>query len=317
MSWEKRETVRRFTEDEMRIARETDMPDLLARLGYQVKRVGQYYTTAEMDSLRIKNRRTWFRYSTKQHGDAITFLQEFQGLNFPEAVHCLLAFHGHSRDSPEIKKQSSPVNAERKSEEKPEFTLPPACENQRRVYAYLRKRGISVQVIQSFISQNLLYEDSVRHNCVFVGKNAEGKPVFASRRGTYDKDGKSFKGDVAGSDKGIAFRLPCSAEIDWVTVFEAPIDLMSFCTLNKNIRSNAVALCGLYEGALDSYLKDNPHLRHIVLCLDADKPGQEATEHLKDKYEKAGYRITVRIPPKGKDWNEYLQHRTAEKNRAR
>lgn len=53
----------RFTEAEMATVRDTDLPDLLISLGYQVKRIGRYYTTQEMDSIRIKDRRTWFRYS--------------------------------------------------------------------------------------------------------------------------------------------------------------------------------------------------------------------------------------------------------------
>ena len=68
-----------FTDTEMQIARETDLPELLSHLGYQVKRVGRFHTTAEMDSLRIKDRRTWFRYSRNTGGDAITFLQQFCG----------------------------------------------------------------------------------------------------------------------------------------------------------------------------------------------------------------------------------------------
>ena len=48
----------RFTDTEMQIARETDLPELLSHLGYQVKRVGRFHTIAEMDSLRIKDRRT-------------------------------------------------------------------------------------------------------------------------------------------------------------------------------------------------------------------------------------------------------------------
>ena len=75
------------------------MPELLTHLGYQVKRIGRYHTTAEMDSLRIKDRRTWFRYSQNIGGDAITFLQQFCGKSFPEAVEYLLAFHGRARDS--------------------------------------------------------------------------------------------------------------------------------------------------------------------------------------------------------------------------
>ena len=75
----------RFTDTEMQIARETDLPELLSHLGYQVKRVGRFHTTAEMDSLRIKDRRTWFRYSQNTGGDAITFLQQFCGKSFPRS----------------------------------------------------------------------------------------------------------------------------------------------------------------------------------------------------------------------------------------
>ena len=315
MNEEKREPVRRFTENEMRTARETYLPDLLTHLGYHVKKVGQYYTTAEMDSFRSKDGRTWYRYSTKQHGDAITFLQEFQGMKFPEAVNYLLTLHGRSRDSPaRVAPRRTPEKA---PEKRPEFHLPIACEDQRRVFAYLRKRGIAPQVIGTFIHQNLLYEDALHHNCVFVGRNRDGKPVFANKRGTYDLNGKGFKGDVTGSDKSVAFRLPCEQSADWVAVFEAPIDLMSFCTMNRSVHSNAVALCGLSEGALDTYLKENPHLHRIVLCLDADKPGREATERLREKYGKKGYSVSVRVPQKGKDWNEDLQKRNAARHQTR
>ena len=94
------ERSRHFTEEEMRLARETDLPGLLSHLGYQVRRIGRYHTTAEIDSLRIKDRRTWFRYSENSGGDAIDFLRRFCGKSFPEAVEYLLAFRGQARDSP-------------------------------------------------------------------------------------------------------------------------------------------------------------------------------------------------------------------------
>ena len=82
--WKEGKTIEqqknRFTDAEMEIAKETDLPDLLESLGYQVRRVGSYHTTKEMDSLRIKNRHTWFRYSEGVGGDAITFLQRFCGI---------------------------------------------------------------------------------------------------------------------------------------------------------------------------------------------------------------------------------------------
>ena len=87
----------RFTDTEMQIARETDLPELLSHLGYQVKRVGRFHTTAEMDSLQIKDRRTWFRYSQGIGGDAITFLQQFCDKTFPEAVPADLSRQGQRR----------------------------------------------------------------------------------------------------------------------------------------------------------------------------------------------------------------------------
>jgi len=55
---------------------------------------------------------------------------------------------------------------------------------------------------------------------------------------------------VSDSDKNTAFRLPAHPGNDAVLVFESPIDMMSYCTLQRQVTSNAVALCGLHEGTL-------------------------------------------------------------------
>ena len=303
-------TDHRFSDAEMEIARETDLPGLLESLGYHVHRIGNYHTTKEMDSLRIRNRRTWFRYSNKTGGDAITFLQRFCGKSFQEAVEYLLAYHGRSRDAP-----ARPSPQARPKGERSLFMLPPVSADHRRVFAYLQKRGIAPQVIRAFLRAGLLYEDALHHNCVFVGRDAAGVPRFANQRGTYDLNGPGFKGDVAGSDKRIGFRLPSRPDLDWVLVFEAPIDLMSYLTLHRQVTSNAIALCGLYEGALDTYLRDNPAIQQIALCLDADGPGQTAAEQFQTKYEKLGYIVKIRKLPRGKDWNEYLRQRSQRKER--
>ena len=143
------ERSRHFAEEEMRLVRETDLPELLSHLGYQVRRIGRYHTTAEMDSLRIKDRRTWFRYSQNTGGDAITFLQQFCEKSFPEAVEYLLTFHGKARDAPVP--QPKPIS------QKQALSLPPRNADDRRVFAYLRKRGIAAQVIRQFLNAGLLY----------------------------------------------------------------------------------------------------------------------------------------------------------------
>ena len=299
------EIKRRFTDTEMQIAKETDLPELLTHLGYQVRRIGRYHTTVEMDSLRIKDRRKWFRYSQNTGGDAITFLQQFCGKSFSEAVEYLLAFHGRARDSP-----AKAASSVKRDEAQKPFALPPRNTDDRRVFAYLHKRGIAPQVIHQFLNSGLLYEDAEHHNCVFVGKNSAGQVKYAGLRGTYDREGKGFRGDVTGSDKRVGFALPYDRSSDQVLVFEAPIDLMSYYTLHRSC-CNAVALCGLYDGALRTYLRNNPQIKRIVLCLDMDTPGQETAEQLRKKYAELGYEISQEMPRSGKDWNEYLQKRKA------
>ena len=66
-------------------------------------------------------------------------------MRFPEAVDYLLAYHGRSRDSPDRNKPI-PRPKPPPPREKPPFVLPPANSDQRRVFAYLRKRGIASQV---------------------------------------------------------------------------------------------------------------------------------------------------------------------------
>lgn len=291
---------RRYTDTEIAAANDADLPELLVSLGYHIKRIGSYYTTKEMDSLRIRDRRTWYRYSEATGGDAIAFVRHFHGMSFPEAVRYLLAFNGYPVDSaiPPPRKRSRPPPPR----ERPAFLLPPPSGDNGRVCAYLRGRGIAPGVIDGFIESGLLYEDREHHNCVFVGRDGAGKPVFAAKRST--QDSIPFRGDVAGSDKRVAFRVPCDPALDWVAVFEAPIDLMSWFTLHG--RSNAIALCGLYDGPLETYLADYPHIRRIVLCLDADGPGREAAGRLMEKYRGLGYETEVRAPPSGKDWNDCL-----------
>ncbi len=124
----------RFSEDELQIAAQTDLLTLLEDLGYTVMRIGSYFTVKEMDSLRIKNRRMWFRYSEQIGGDAITFLQHFQGMSFTEAVEYLL---DRDHAAPVRFIQQSPAEAPVQT-----FTLPEPNSDNRRVFAYLRKRGI-------------------------------------------------------------------------------------------------------------------------------------------------------------------------------
>ena len=47
-------------------------------------------------------------------------------------------------------------------------------------------------------------------------------------------------------------------------------------------------------------MRDNPAIRQIALCLDADGPGQTAAEQFQTKYEKLGYTVKIKKPPRGR-----------------
>ncbi|MGI5918551.1 MAG: hypothetical protein ACOX8N_02690 [Christensenellales bacterium] len=89
-----------FTDVEMDTARQTDLPNLLSSLGYQVKPKGNYHTLAEMPHIMIKRRTSYYDNYARAWGDAITFLEMHHNMDFKQAVYYLLEHNGHSREQP-------------------------------------------------------------------------------------------------------------------------------------------------------------------------------------------------------------------------
>ena len=60
------------------------------------------------------------------------------------------------------------------------FVLPPASPDCRRVFRYLKERGISGEVLQQCVHLGILYESLPYHNAVFVGRDEKsgGKICF-------------------------------------------------------------------------------------------------------------------------------------------
>ncbi len=304
----------RFTSDELALAKSADLCDVATRLGYTVVKVGRYHSLKEMDSIRIYNRRTWCRFSKRggsgQGGSQIDFLKEFADMEIKDAVFWLLDFIGYQQTEDRVEVVGrKPLKKEGfcEREAKP-FFLPNHSSNDMRVRRYLTKeRGLSERTVDMFIRQGLLYESYPHHNAVFIGTDAEGVPRFASMRGTYDKDGGSFKCDVEGNDKRYGFHLE-SPHSEQVVVFEAAIDLMSYIDIYHDTDSHLLALGMVADNPLEQYLKDHPEIRYIRLCLDNDERGREATERLLRKYTMRGYTVQLLFPMEPyKDMNEWLK----------
>ena len=222
---------------------------------------------------------------------------EFYGKSFPEAVQMLTGEPG------EVQPEADPAPS-------PAFRLPLRNVTNANILNYLtQERKLSPSLVNFFIVAGDIYEDAAHHNVVFVGRDADGHPRYASSRGIREK----FRQDAAGAEK--AFGFAHRGTDKQLLVFEAPIDLLSFIELfPKNWQQhNYLSLGGVSGKALRQFLSERPDVERVFLCLDADKAGEDACKRLAALLPDT---VSVtRIQPSMKDWNEVLVHRAEIPNR--
>ncbi len=286
-----------YTEEQKQRANSVDLLDFLQKQGERFTRAGREWRWERHDSVTVRGNR-WFRHSRKEGGYAIDFVQEFFDLNFPEAVEMLLG--GENGVEWNQAEKSAP-------QPKKDFCLPEANFDMRRVFAYLiKQRFLDRDVLSYFAREKLIYEDKENHNAVFVGLDENGTARHAHKRGTYMK-GKPYKGNVEGSNPKYSFHY--IGKGNTLFVFEAPIDMLSFITLYpKNWMDHSyVTLDGVSGHAMICQLEQNPHLDKIILCLDHDEAGIEASGRLRDILSEKEYQQHSVRQSKYKDWNEDLK----------
>lgn len=210
------------TKGQIAAAREMDLLTYLRRFEPQelVHIGGDTYATRTHDSLKISNGK-WCWWSRNIGGTtALDYLTTVEGVSFLDAVQRVL---GEPPHAPHKSEPTEPLL-------KTEFTLPPKHADNRRVFAYLRSRGIDAEIINHCIKHGQLYEDAEHHNCVFVGYDGDS-PAYGALRGTLSDT--TFAGEVPGSDKRFSFAVPLHAGGKTLCVFESAIDALSYLTLLK------------------------------------------------------------------------------------
>ena len=285
-----------YTQAQIDKANAVDLEKFLRAQGETLVRSGKEYRWKAHDSLTVCGNK-WFRHSQSRGGFPVDFVMEFYGKSFPEAVQMLTGEPGEAQ--PEADPAPSPA-----------FRLPLRNVTNANILSYLtQERKLSPSLVNFFIAAGDIYEDSSHHNVVFVGRDADGHPRYASSRGIQEK----FRQDVAGAEK--AFGFAHRGTDKQLLVFEAPIDLLSFIELfPKNWQQhNYLSLGGVSGKALRQFLSERPDVERVFLCLDADKAGEDACKRLA-----ALLLDTVsvtRIQPCMKDWNDVLVHRAEIPNR--
>lgn len=131
------------SKEQLTAAREVDLLTYLRCFEPQelVHISGSTYATRTHDSLKISNGK-WFWWSRGIGGrNALDYLTAVEGLWLPEAVQRILG------ESPCIPPPPKPAVLYPKTE----FMLPPKHTDNRRVFAYLRSRGIDAEIINHCI----------------------------------------------------------------------------------------------------------------------------------------------------------------------
>ena len=285
-----------YTQAQIDKANAVDLEKFLRAQGETLVRSGKEYRWKAHDSLTVCGNK-WFRHSQSKGGFPVDFVMEFYGKSFPEAVQMLTGETG------EVQPEADPAPS-------PAFRLPLRNVTNANILNYLtQERKLSPSLVNFFIAAGDIYEDSSHHNVVFVGRDADGHPRYASSRGINEK----FRQDAAGAEK--AFGFAHRGTDKQLLVFEAPIDLLSFIELfPKNWQQhNYLSLGGVSGKALRQFLSERPDVERVFLCLDADKAGEDACKRLAALLPDT---VSVtRIQPCMKDWNDVLVHRAEIPNR--
>ena len=283
----------------------------------KIKRVGNGYRLKDHESIAISEK-GFYRHSIEEGGKtALDYLMSVRGYDFVNAVCHLIGEAPYEKgSSPNQKNNHKPLPSttpknptpknpmpENSTQPEQQLLLPRRNKENYHVIAYLQNRGIDRDVIMDCIKSGVLYESTLHHNAVFLGKDENNKTRFAAMRGTKG----DFKRDAEGSNKKYGFMLPPkSSDSQAVMLFESPIDCLSHQTLCKrgdipDFDGWRLSLGGTSGVALIGFLERYPDINHCIIATDNDEAGNAFAERIADKLTITTERVH---PLQGKDWND-------------
>lgn len=308
--------------------RQIRITDYAQSHGFHVERVGRYYTLAEHGSVRIDPDRNCFFWNSGI--DPVTHQSMEENSKGSVIDFAMALVHGHDKhealkelgslvympgqgQAPVTRREAGQAVASPPKKSLAE-SLPPKAAKMHRAYAYLTKsRYIDPDVVQEFVDRKMLYQDD-RGNCVFVAHAADGKPNFATLRGTLTE--KRFTADVPGNDYTRNFYINNGA--DKLIVAESVIDTMSVMSILEgqgidHRKYDYLALTGTAkEKAVLTHLQETPK-KEVLLSLDRDLAGVSAAGKIEGQIRKVlgdnpgSPAVTFHVPREGrKDWNDEL-----------
>ncbi len=223
-------------------------------------------------------------WAENKQGNGISFLQEYYGYTFQEAVQALL--EGYTMDKQLIVKKEARQQEPLRALELPErFTGEP-----RNLYAYLMSRAIPKETIRQLLDHNVMYQDS-HYNVVFVNP----KKTCYEVRGTNTYRNEPYKRvGLARSDEFWFLSIGTAPRPVFIT--ESAIDAISLYELKNHEPGVYVSMHGVGNHQIIDRIME--HEIDVFLAVDNDDAGQACREKYFDLRP---------LIPQNKDWNEDLQ----------
>jgi hypothetical protein len=320
--------------DEKDRANNVNILDYLLSIGEPLKSEGNnFYRHEDHDSLVVNSRKNYFSWNSKNvSGNAVTYLMNVYNISFQHAVK-------------KINEDLGDLDISNFRELEPTYPskfnyVVKEVNSTKNVFKYLvDDRKIDPDLVHALIKTDLIKED-IYKNVVFKWKE-KGELIGANLQGTREipeekrmhADRPYFKKvlpttkEATNSGFSITRGYP-----DKLYFFEAPIDLLSYLSLNRTKLSNCrlISMDGLKQQTILQMVKNTlkelkengREIEAITLCVDNDPAGKEFIDKLQ-KYEfqrKDGRSLSIDIDipdlPIGQvkwDWNNELKAKVSNK----
>jgi len=316
------------SQEEKERANNIDILEYLLSIGEPLKREGnQFYRHEQHDSLVINMKRNYFSWNSKNvSGNAVTYLMNVHNLTFQHAVKKINNDLG-DKDFVAFKAP------EPSYPDKFHYDVKESTTTENVIKYLVDERKIDADLVEMLVDMDFIKEDSYK-NVVFKWKD-KGELIGANLQGTRKiPEEKRIHADRAYFKKVLPTTKEATNDGFSITrgypenlyFFEAPIDSLSYLTLNRSTLSNCQlkSMDGLkfetFVQTVKNAVKDleqaGKNLETITLCVDNDNAGREFIDMVKsyDFHRKDGKKIIVNsdIPdlPKGQikwDWNNELK----------
>jgi len=219
-----------YSKEEIEQATQVDILQVAANLGFTLKKTGRTFSSGDKNQYRFypeSNSYHCFSDTLKGGGNVITFVKNHSEMKFPDIMDFLLTGEFPLAQMQEVKKE----NFDYFFREKEDFS---------KVKAYLvDERKLDAQLIDRLIERKFIRCD--KYDQIVFPWNKSGLIVGASIQGTkydpekYGERGR-FKGIARNSEHHFGFNVSIGKP-DKLFVFESPIDMLSYWSLNKDIRN--------------------------------------------------------------------------------